>query len=893
MKAKLVLGALLLSALAACGDNDLVKCGDNTMLVGGECVGGGECGPGTVDDGTGTCVPDGSVVCADGTMFDTASGTCVPSNDVCGDGTVLVDGECRDPSVVMPDAEEAAEVNDQSSAGTITVPAIGAAGYVVHGCITPRNNNATADLDPWIINVTAPTVLEISADGVGGLAAGFAVFNLDKPELANYQRFGLDTLTDSAKRQVYLPLAGQYTIMMVDQRTILGLGAAGNASTCYYTTVKQVALPAPQTLTLPTTTGTDNGSVQVYRVTSAADGTIVRASMTTTSTVMTPAWVALRNSAFHGLATDLEGIAPGPTRFIGGVNNAQAADIVVDMEFNSAIAPQPFTIEAYTIGAAALPTAGGSVMVTRQNDVNPQDTIVDPANLALIRNMNLYYFDVTGTDAVVHYDLTTTQPAVMFVMRTDIIDNATGDFDVLAAVNQTTSGVAFNDQFIHFLKPGRYYVGFFSVGGVANTTYSASATLTEQAVSAVAVGDTLTAQPISAVTGSAFRRLDPQMAKWIQMTGGGANLGGDLSVLYYPADFEGWLKPNGPIPTDPPFNQTFLANGTTPAQGRIVLNYPLKPFLVRFSSTGTVAANPTFNYAVANRTFTDMMTTTEAAPATATAVNVPANSRVRFLVQSTGRATITTTASTFDAAIHWKLYNETDLAVIDANAAVGNEVAPNLPAILGYVAFEIENKGGTAGTINVAVTTRTVAPFVEICPAAGGTGTVILDDADDVLSAVQTLPFSFQFFATSVTQYKVSSNGWLTFNAALANTPANSAATAPASIPNANPPNGVIAGFWDDLQTTVCVRNDATRTIIEWSGFSWNDFPSTVQFEVSIYNTNNRVEWVFGSDQAADATAGTVDAVGGVENAAGTVGFELFRGNTLVRPGYGDAVLLP
>lgn len=888
MKAKLLLGMLFVCALAACGDNDLVECGDNTMLVNGECVSSAMCGPGTVSDGMGMCVPDGTVVCSDGTMFDTASGMCVPSSDVCGEGTVLVDGECRDPSVVMPNAEEAAEPNDSTSAGTIMVPAVGAAGYVIHGCVTPRNNNATADLDPWVVTVTAPTVLEISADGVGGLAAGFAVFNVDKDELADYQRFGLNTLTDSAKRQVYLPLAGTYALVMLDQRTILGLGAAGNASTCYYTTIKQVALPTPMALTVPTTTGTDNGAVQVYRFTSAADATVFKATITTTSTVMNPAFVALRANTFHGLGTTQADSAPGPTRYIGAVNNTQIVDVIVDMEFNSAIAPQPFTISSYTLSAAALPTNGATVTVTRNNNVNPRDPIID-GSVAVIRNLNLYYFDVTATDAVVHFDIDTTDNALMLITRTDIIDNNAGSYDILASALTANAVVAFNDEFIHFLKPGRYYVGFFTGGGLEGDTYTLSATLTEQPVVAMNVGDTLTNQPISAVTGAAWRRLDPGTAKWLQMTGGGANLGtgGDLDVLYYPASFEGWLDPSGPIGTDPNFNQTFLADGSSPTSGRIVHNYPLKPFLVRFTNTAvTPGANPTFNYSVANRTFTDLATATEAAPATAMNVAVPANSRVRFFVQSTGRVTITTTGSTFDAAIRWLRYDEATLATVDATLAVGNETAANIPAFLGYVAFEIENKGATAGTINVAVTTRTVAPYVEICPNAGGNGTTLLTDADDTLSATQTLPFTFSFFGANVTQYKVSSNGWLSFDTTLT----DPAPSSPVNMPDVGAPNSVIAGFWDDLQTNVCIRNDATRTIIEWSGFSWSDADQNpVQFQVSIYNTNNRVEWIFGPDHAADAAS----AIGGAEDAAGTAGFELFSGNGLVGPGYGDAVLLP
>ena len=88
----------------------------------------------------------------------------------------------------------------------------------------------------------------------------------------------------------------------------------------------------------------------------------------------------------------------------------------------------------------------------------------------MVRNLNLYYFDVTATDAVVHFDLTTDAPAAMFILRPDVIDNDAGDLDPLAFLNN--GNVVFQDEFVHVLKPGRYYVGFYTVNGAAASTPS-------------------------------------------------------------------------------------------------------------------------------------------------------------------------------------------------------------------------------------------------------------------------------------------------------------------------------------------------------------------------------------------------------------------------------------
>ena len=122
-----VVSAALAAMTASCGDNG-VNCGEGTKAV------------------DGSCVPDGTVVCTGGTRFNEGTGTCEVDPNACQDGTVLVDNKCVDPGVVVADATEAAEPNDDIdpvAAGRIAVPAIGAKGFVIKGCITPYRDVET------------------------------------------------------------------------------------------------------------------------------------------------------------------------------------------------------------------------------------------------------------------------------------------------------------------------------------------------------------------------------------------------------------------------------------------------------------------------------------------------------------------------------------------------------------------------------------------------------------------------------------------------------------------------------------------------------------------------------------------------------------------------------
>jgi hypothetical protein len=131
--------------------------------------------------------------------------------------------------------------------------------------------------------------------------------------------------------------------------------------------------------------------------------------------------------------------------------------------------------------------------------------------------------------------------------------------------------------------------------------------------------------------------------------------------------------------------------------------------------------------------------------------------------------------------------------------------------------------------------------WVEIDPDLGGSGTVLpLSDLyeEDDDSMDRNLPFTFRYYGEDVDEITVCTNGWIS-------TRPNDAFTHFRNwpIPSGIGPNGLIAGFFDDLLTTnggqVIDWYDAPnhRYIIEWSGMRAYHSSSTVEtFEIILFD---------------------------------------------------------
>jgi hypothetical protein len=97
---------------------------------------------------------------------------------------------------------------------------------------------------------------------------------------------------------------------------------------------------------------------------------------------------------------------------------------------------------------------------------------------------------------------------------------------------------------------------------------------------------------------------------------------------------------------------------------------------------------------------------------------------------------------------------------------------------------------------------------------------VVAQGSNNVLSTAQNLPFAWNFYGKAVTAYKVSDNGYITFNS----TEQNSVG-ANVSIPDAAAPLNAIFGFWDELELKA-ISGSGVKT--EARTFTYGTAPSRV-----------------------------------------------------------------
>ncbi|MBV8763030.1 MAG: hypothetical protein JO257_37435, partial [Deltaproteobacteria bacterium] len=157
--------------------------------------------------------------------------------------------------------------------------------------------------------------------------------------------------------------------------------------------------------------------------------------------------------------------------------------------------------------------------------------------------------------------------------------------------------------------------------------------------------------------------------------------------------------------------------------------------------------------------------------------------------------------------------------------------------------------------------------FASICGTPGAANIAFVADGtgngpanDEGLSAAIATPAGFKFYGVAAPALRVSTNGWLT----LAGIPPD-AAFANVAMPDASPPNGLVAPYWDDLaNVTACRKTVGTKLTIQWDGTLFGS-TTGVHMQAILDAATGKIELVWAATQAALGNSATI----GLEDQAG------------------------
>ncbi len=827
------------------GDQCVAETADGGTGDGGTVV----CGPGTTEM-DGTCVPDGTVVCTDGTVFDADTGTCVLDESACGEGTMLVDGACVPEGLATADTMEGDENNDafgydDATATDFTLPASAGETTRLGGCITPADfdgdadNGFEADVDAFAFSTDGPTVLRVRADGTGGLSPAFAVVPADADALEGYLRVGLDFTRAYAERKLYVPAAGDYYLLVFDGRSLdlggLGDGElnftipAGSSDACYVVTVEPQDLPTPTDLTDAAATGTFGDPV-AYRI------------APTERTFYTLIGVPVQGPATIDLVVHVgDDTRLGTLHFlpaVGGDGAPAEATVIVDHAYDYGLTPADWGLqvrqpEAVPDGEATLTGAGEPLGDILAIDGNEGDVVH-------------FGFDAGSTEVTV------------FVLDAEgkvvALPCGTGFFGPSSCTSAET--------WLYLGAARPYYVVVLNDG-----TDDYTVTFTNKGQTPVEVGETATT--VTLVDDDwTFLKADASAMKWGHfafdnfMGTGFTDVDALLFMAPEPGELDFREAPNLDEVTE--FDRIF-----GPAMGG--------PMLVAIQEGGAGATrdgDEQVDVTFASQSFEDVMVATGSTEDLSDRT-IPADGRLLVLVQAEVASQLTFTVTANDSS-------DIDVILLDAFAEGrdGGETSwsgnvatwvGRVPAS-GFAAFAIENYNNTPDTVDVSI--EAAAPpytvgdgsstFSSIC--SDSTEVLPAGSDDEITSAISwDMGFSFDYFGTTTTGMVVSTNGWLTLD-----TTYTGSSRSTENLGATGAPNGVVAPFWDDLVTRICVQQAADKVTVEWSGetYEFSGSPYPVQFQAILYN-DGRIEFVYGDGHMAPDTDTDVDV--GLENQDGSV----------------------
>ena len=222
--------------------------------------------------------------------------------------------------------------------------------------------------------------------------------------------------------------------------------------------------------------------------------------------------------------------------------------------------------------------------------------------------------------------------------------------------------------------------------------------------------------------------------------------------------------------------------------------------------------------------------------------------------------------SAFNEAINdWEYFlsQDTVFTLVCQNPGCTDPEAEN------YDPYATENDGSCAN-VNQEYEVTNILDFEY--PIEFGSGDQILNSGDDVYSDSILVGFDFLFFGIPVSSFRVSSNGWMSFNLT------ETAGYNPQGmIPNSSLPHNSIMAAYSDLNLSICgyvetaIIGDAPnrQRIIAWNAcqFSCTSNPP-VEVMIVLEESNNSIQILMGNRQAC--SWGSVCT--GVQNSDATIG---------------------
>lgn len=265
------------------GDVCVPSCPQGDYWDGSACAAVPDCAPGTTfDPAAGECHPacaddqrwDGSEcvpICAPGTQLDPDSGECQPAPETCAEGTSWQDGQCV-PDLVcgpgthpeqdqcvpdsLPDAD-VTETGDPDQAAAFDLPAAGEQIGLGGNVDTPADGNGDgyveASWDAFAFTAPAGTWLRIETASGGQALPAFIVMSaaVDEEGRALFVRYGFESVGPAAAREVFLPRAGDYALLISDAHNFLidvfgaGFLPVGGEGFGYYCSLENLGTPQP------------------------------------------------------------------------------------------------------------------------------------------------------------------------------------------------------------------------------------------------------------------------------------------------------------------------------------------------------------------------------------------------------------------------------------------------------------------------------------------------------------------------------------------------------------------------------------------------------------------------------------------------------------------------